>query len=187
MSALDMLECTKCKTTKPLDEFYRQVKSKHGRQSQCKVCSNELKRIYHQTQAYKDRATAYRKSKVGRDSIRIYRKSVHGKARTLFNSAIKRSRERDIEFDLDINWIKERVAAGSCEVTGIKFVLDAMSGQRRHPFAPSLDRRDSNKGYTVDNVQVVCWIFNGAKSDFDLDAVLTLSRALVSKFGVCQQ
>lgn len=183
MGVLDMLECTKCKTTKPLDEFYRQVRTKHGRQSQCKQCSNESKRIYHQTQAFKDRATAYRKSEVGRDSIRIYRKSAHGKARTLLNSAIKRSKERGIEFALDIDWIKERISAGSCEVTGIKFVLDAMNGQRRHPFAPSLDRKDSNKGYTPDNVQVVCWIFNGAKSDFDLDTVLTLSRALVAKYG----
>jgi hypothetical protein len=36
--------CSKCKETKPLDEFHKQPSGKNGRHSYCKPCANEKQR-----------------------------------------------------------------------------------------------------------------------------------------------
>ena len=41
-----MKECTKCKETKPLTEYYKGKNYKGGYRSQCKVCLKEVKDIY---------------------------------------------------------------------------------------------------------------------------------------------
>ena len=33
-------------------------------------------------------------------------------------------------------------------------------GKAPRPFAPSIDRRDATKGYTVENIRVICWAAN---------------------------
>lgn len=38
--------CTKCKTNKPLSDFYKDKKGKHGHQAQCKVCTNTRTKVY---------------------------------------------------------------------------------------------------------------------------------------------
>lgn len=63
----------------------------------------------------------------------------------------------------------------SCAVTGIPFVYDVPG----HPLMPSLDRIDSSKGYTADNVRLVCWAVNCAASTWGLEAYLAIAaRAL---------
>jgi hypothetical protein len=59
-----------------------------------------------------------------------------------------------------------------CEKTGSGFLLvddgnGTSAGRSRHPRSPSLDRIDRTKGYTADNVQVVCWQYNIAKGELD--------------------
>jgi hypothetical protein len=39
--------CTKCKKTKPLDDFHRLARSSDGRQPRCKACVAEYMRDYH--------------------------------------------------------------------------------------------------------------------------------------------
>lgn len=85
-----------------------------------------------------------------------------------------------MEFSLDAQNITQRIAAGICEVTGLAF--DMKPGPNKHhanPWAPSLDRRDSSKGYTPDNVQVVVAAYNYAKSEWSETVLLRLARAIV--------
>ena len=45
----------------------------------------------------------------------------------------------------------------------------------RNPFAPSPVRIDNSKGYTKENVQWVCWMYNqmrGQATDSDVDKFL---------------
>lgn len=60
-----------------------------------------------------------------------------------------------------------RLEAGRCEVTGIPFEFGRWPGTAKNPYAPSLDRIDSSKPYSPDNVQVVVWAYNRLKSDDD--------------------
>lgn len=44
------------------------------------------------------------------------------------------------------------------------------------PNSPSIDRIDSTKGYTEDNVQWVIWVVNDAKSNMSMDDFLGLCK-----------
>lgn len=85
------------------------------------------------------------------------------------------------DFDLTIEWVAERLERGVCEATGIPLILASDSSRAIPPWSPSIDRKDSSRGYTMDNCQVVCWAYNMAKSEWSDDVVLTMARALVAK------
>ncbi len=81
-------------------------------------------------------------------------------------------------FDLDRDWVEERLKRGRCETTGIEFEINKSDG-RFHPWAPSIDRVDSKKGYTKDNCRIVVWIYNMAKSEWEDADVLKMAQALL--------
>lgn len=56
-----------------------------------------------------------------------------------------------------------------CTVTKREMILGEAKG--RHPNKASVDRIDPSKGYTIDNVRLVCYWVNVAKSEWS-DAVL---------------
>jgi len=101
-------------------------------------------------------------------------------AQRIFTSARKRAEKRGLAFNLCYSCIADRVANGVCEKTGIRFVhSDDQTNGFRHPFSASLDRIDMNSGYTMDNVQVVVWIYNHAKYVWDDHTVEIMARKLV--------
>ena len=80
--------------------------------------------------------------------------------------AQKNAEARGIEWaltDTDIARLLAR-ANGKCELTAHPFVLNGDG--KREPWAPSLDRIDSARGYTPDNVRLVCVVVNYALHEF---------------------
>jgi hypothetical protein len=57
-----------------------------------------------------------------------------------------------------------------CAITGLE--LDPADKW----YKPSLDRIDPSLGYTVDNIRIVAWIVNHARSDLTDDEFLTMCR-----------
>lgn len=53
-----------------------------------------------------------------------------------------------------------------------------------NPFSPSLDRKDSSRGYVRDNVDVVCFMYNCAKNRFTDEDVLRFSHAFISAYNI---
>lgn len=53
-------------------------------------------------------------------------------------------------------------SGGKCELTGIQFSDKKPRGCRKAPFKPSLDRISSRRGYTYDNVRLICSAMNNA-------------------------
>ena len=104
-----------------------------------------------------------------------------GRATELRSNGRKRSAKLGLPFDLEFDWLLSILEEGVCQVTGIPFEL---SGGKVHkgnrPFTPSLDRTDPTKGYTMDNVKVVCWIYNGAKGVGTHEDVIKLAEALIN-------
>jgi hypothetical protein len=86
-----------------------------------------------------------------------------------------------MECTLTVEWIEQRLLQGVCEVTGIAFVI----GSTKHPFLPSVDRIDSDKGYTPDNCRIVLWIINAAKQALPEDdfqsALRQVAEAVVER------
>ena len=92
----------------------------------------------------------------------------------------KRSKYKNIPFNLDKNWLMEKLEAGRCEATGIEF-----SGNTHpfcDPFVASIDRIDCSKGYTKDNCQIVVQIYNIAKADHDEPTLLDWAKAFVEEY-----
>jgi hypothetical protein len=100
-------------------------------------------------------------------------------ATALFLSCRNRQKAKypDAPFDLTKEWIEQKITSGICEVTGLPFNLSVLSTAKR-PFAPSIDKKDPKGYYTKDNCQVVCFIYNVAKSEFTHDDVVTLANAV---------
>jgi hypothetical protein len=96
-------------------------------------------------------------------------------------SAKLRALKVDIPFDLDREWVSERLLAGVCEATGLPFEFKLAEGQTRNPFAPSIDQIVPSKGYTKDNCRLVAMIYNYAKNNFSDADVLKMATALMSR------
>jgi len=81
----------------------------------------------------------------------------------LHRRALDRSRRRKIDFSLSFDQIAQlaMVSGGHCQVSGIKFNFDRGSFKMA-PFAPSLDRINSRRGYTRSNTRLVCTCVNTA-------------------------
>lgn len=64
-----------------------------------------------------------------------------------------------------------------CAVSGLPFVS---TDEKRHPFAPSIDRIDSSIGYEPGNVRVVCLIVNYGMSNYGDEAFIRMCRAVAA-------
>src|SRR5262249_33445469 len=106
--------------------------------------------------------------------------TIDGRARTLFRGAKKRARNNNLAFDLTEEWIIDRLKAGVCERTGIRFDLTKATNSRTNKFAPSIDKVNPKGSYTKDNCRLVVWMFNQAKADYS-DEDLLLFANLVFK------
>jgi hypothetical protein len=149
--------CSTCRQTKPLIDFHKNHTKRDGYNHLCRPCM---------------KAVAKR-----------WRDAPEGRAKSLWTSAKNRAEKKVLDFDLTPEWILARLAVGQCEVTGIPLELsgtdDRGFGYFR-PWTPSLDRTDPNKGYTQDNVKVVCWIYNAAKGVGTHEDVVLFSQALIA-------
>ncbi len=95
------------------------------------------------------------------------RTSPRGRAAVMHSHAKGRAQRKKMDFDLEIGWIEEKLEIGICELTGIKFQLTTGD----NPYAPSLDRIDSSKGYTKDNVKVVTVAINMMRNRWDDEVI----------------
>ena len=115
-----------------------------------------------------------------RESILKYFDSYLGWSARMISRKRDRAKNKGIEFDLDLKWFRGKLANNKCEVTGLPFYKDYWRRGKAHPFAPTIDKTDPSKGYTKDNVKVVCWVYNTAKHDNTHNDVLIMAKALIA-------
>lgn len=69
---------------------------------------------------------------------------------------------------------------GRCAVSGIEFHDEAYpKALVKRPFAPSLDRINPDKGYTPDNVRLVCVSANFARNQWNDNVLRRLAHGIV--------
>lgn len=115
-----------------------------------------------------------------------YTSSLSGRVTQLRNSSIARAKKKNIEYDLDDDFILNMFISqeNRCNLTGIVFSLDPpKNGQHNNPYSPSIDRIDPKKGYTKDNVRLILSCVNFALSEFGLDLLIEWSKELQKKLG----
>lgn len=120
-----------------------------------RICKNCLKKQKARTRnREKDRAYG-----------KIYK--VKNWERTLLNGCRKRAREKKLEINISLEDIKllAKKQKSRCFWFNVKLKY---TNKKKYLFKPSIDRIDNKKGYTRDNIILVSYFANIARSDSDL-------------------
>lgn len=135
-----------------------------SRKDKMKVYNKEYyKKNKPKLSVYKTAYSAANKDKVAQWNQEFHAYYKEHEPETLALKRLKQSaKNRGKEFDLTKAWLKEKIAecGNRCEITGIEF--EKYDGAYT-PYVMSVDRIDNNKGYTTDNIQLVCLFFNMLK------------------------
>ena len=140
-------KCCRCGKSKKLEKFRVDSRRIDGRRGACGKCERESdKARYHDTYTDKDK--------------RISR---------VLHAAKVRARKRNMPFTITMEDVAPQIEAGVCSLSGLQFSYAKSVRGRRNPYAPSIDRIDSSKGYTPDNIRVVCFGLNLMAADWGLE------------------
>lgn len=102
-------------------------------------------------------------------------------SRTIFGKIQHKAAHRNINFDLSIEDMQAKLEIQNfkCALTGMDLLCNVESGARyQSENTASLDRIDSNKGYTKDNIQWVHKDVNKMKWDFSQPHFIELCKAV---------
>lgn len=157
-----MIFCRDCEEEKPETE-YRFSRGKL--EPWCKTCMNAYQREWRRRN--KSKAATY---------MGNYRGTMAGALRERLANSRWRASEKGWEYDLDIASLESLLETqeGLCYFSGEK-----LSEEVGNPNRVSLDRLDPKKGYTKDNVVLVCWKVNDAKRALSSEDFINLCRNIV--------
>ena len=117
------------------------------------------------------------------ENYKKMRSTEEGRSSELLRSAKSRCKQRKKgEVTITKSWIHERLSKGFCELSGLKFDLSQTSKGKANPFAPSLDRKDSeNPNYSETNTRVVLTAVNTALNEHGLLTMLPIFEAIIAR------
>jgi hypothetical protein len=135
-----------------------------GKNKSCRHCSYNLMR----TSQHSILTKYVNKEPLTREEIdwcKVYKSEANvkwhstlaGRCKLMLGNAEERARKKELAFDLTEDWLMSKLKRRKCEVTGIELDFNRVKGYR-NCYTPTLDRKDSNKGYTQENSQVVVYI-----------------------------
>lgn len=140
--------CFRCKKTLEISEF-RIIKNRTYPycNSMCRACDNL-------------RTTKFKKNKS---------ETIEGKAYFLFSNIKRRCFDKDLECEIDENYIIDlyKKQNGLCYYTGVEMQLSSNDKSENRKNV-SVDRIDSSKGYLKSNVVLCCWVVNNIKQDLSV-------------------
>lgn len=184
-------KCRDCGKTKPLSDYYR-YSGLQTLKPMCKACFRKIDAQYKKARYARDPEYRERQLNINRSyrqrysdgyaKHRIEKRKKHKsnyfsdlryRCRQLVNSAKRRAERKGLVFELtpEILYVLVYAQNHKCAVTGTKLELGASTKYHRNPNAPSIDRKDSDGGYTLDNIQIVAAWYNLMKNEWsDEDA-----------------
>ncbi len=195
-----MKYCTKCETEKDMSKFNVDNNRRDGKMIYCKKCMKEINKTirkrnnnqrtdYNKKYRNKNRGKynewerdyySKNKEKLDRKS-KDWRHTIAGTFTVMHLSAKDRARRKNIPYELSPDIIRMICETQhlKCDLTDIVFDFSSDKRFKSRPFAPSLDRIDTKKGYTLDNIQMVCVIVNRAKNEYSQELFDKICEARV--------
>ncbi len=169
-----MKKCSKCGNVKDDLDFGIYT---YGLRNICKNCHKKDSNTYYYKNREAIRAKARNRDRTqeNKKHREAYATDFYYRLYFLISGAQRRAGKANLAFDLDKDWIKKQLPI--CAKTKIHFDL-SQTKAGCNPFAPSVDRIDSKKGYTKENTQIVCWAYNAGKNGFDEDIYVKFCRAV---------
>ena len=162
-------ECKKCKSVLDFSNFTKNKAAKDGLQTVCRSCDNirqQKRRIDN-----KDQMLQY-----SRNYQENRRKDFNYRLQMLLNASKQRAETKGREHTITLQDIKNKYPKdGKCPIFGFNLEFNS-SGFR--DTSPSIDRIDSTKGYTIDNIQIISWKANSIKRNASLEELVLLVNYL---------
>lgn len=162
---------------------YGHISERYAKSNTCVICGNIKSREwnvahqYGETWAKTHKKQTQQSSKNWRaanpDKVREYSLTPYARLISQLNQAKRRAKSKGIEFNITRDDI---IIPDSCPVLGIPIERSVGGTNKASDTSPSIDRVDSNKGYTKDNICVISWRANRIKSDATLEEL----KAIVS-------
>jgi hypothetical protein len=151
--------CSKCKLVKCVGEFYTTNQNKSGLRSQCISC-------HHSYQQNKERrkitsSRYYEKRKLENPALFMWKQAKH-RAKFDYN---------DMEFSIELSDI---VIPKLCPYLGVELI------PLHKDYGYSLDRIDSAKGYTKDNIQVISYMANKMKNNATKEQLIAFAKGVLA-------
>lgn len=169
--------CPLCKAEKPLVEFYSSPKYDGGFSAYCKPCT-AIKNKEHRN-AERDLAYARKSYAKNPEKYRARTMSNNHKMREEHPAKYRTKKffdvyRKNVASDVTREYIQSLFEqATKCECCGkvLHLTYQPRDGRRfrTNPDAPSIDRVDNRKGYTRDNIAVICWECNFRKTNLTID------------------
>jgi hypothetical protein len=151
-----MKQCTKCKETKPFTEFTKGPDK--GYRYQCRACNNAYQ--LDSARRAQNSAKYYKKRKETDPALFMWKQAKH---RAKFDY-------ENMDFEIKVSDIVLPIV---CPYMGVGFILlDKKYGY-------SLDRIDSSKGYTKDNIQVISRIANIMKNNATEQELISFAKGVL--------
>lgn len=172
-----MKTCPKCKIDKSFLSFGFSKDRKDKMQVYCKDCHSKYRN--------ENRQKINEYFKINRNKIsekeKIERQTVNGCLKNLLKLSKTRARLNNSENNLTIEILTVFLYLQNfkCALTGLDFTFEYSGEFGRDPYRPSIDRIDNSKGYTVDNVQLICNMVNVAKNQYPQEMFDEMCRARV--------
>ena len=130
--------CYTCNELKDFNTAFNNFKlSKDGKMTQCKMCVRKKR------DEKMDKQPQY----------------------FLYFEAKKRAKERNIEFDINL---QDLFVPEKCPILDVKLIPNK-NGKFAADNSPSIDRKDSSKGYVKGNIQIISFRANNIKGDGTLE------------------
>lgn len=108
--------------------------------------------------------------------------TLEGKLISLITQSKYRSKKSGIEHSINTDFLKRLYIkqGGKCALSGITMLIQAPRDSVDFWYSMSIDRVDSNLGYTEDNVQLVCNSLNLMKKDMPNRLFIDMCREVVN-------
>lgn len=178
-------QCSRCGQEKLYSEYYLR-KSGTPRGTRCKKCLCEIAKEKWAIPEYKEKCSEKRKlyHRVNRTALlgrsADYYKTKRGRVKSMMKTAKRRSNKFCEKPDITEEFLLELLEPGVCSVTGIPFSYEPIEKYKCNPYAPSIDRIDSNIGYIKQNVRMVIWQYNLMKGEISDSELLMICERLIN-------
>jgi hypothetical protein len=112
-------------------------------------------------------------------------RGVDTKSKSLFYNAKSRAKNKDLDFNLDINWVINNITPMRCQLTNQKLTLNQRYKNNKIKYnSCSIHRLSPNKGYIKQNCVIIANSVNMMISDHNIDDVLLVSSAITSSRNI---
>jgi len=152
-------KCIRCGAVLVEGENWK-VYAKGNYVNKCDECLKIEKREYAREWARRNPEKARARCKKHRDKIKKENPKLY-KCRQMAGSAQKRAKKHGWDFEINGDYLYS-IAPDYCPILGVK--IDYTANDKRK-YSASIDRIDSSKGYTKDNVQIISYLANLMKSN----------------------